>query len=131
MDVKVTATGGSTGPIDWDIDGKKPKQSSIFFPEGSGAHTVKFKLKDDTGRDLRFDTSQPFWAHVNEAGECPPPGSASGQTEVVQCTDKELTVMNRNSGAACTIPYQLNFVDRSGKAEGVDPDFKNGGGGGI
>jgi len=127
MDVTVTALAGSTGPIDWKIDGKKAKDSSIFFAKGSGPQTVKFKLDDTTGRDLRFDSSSPFWAHINEAGQCPPEGAMNNQTDVVKCTDKELTISNANSGNPCTIRYQLNFVDGSGNREPVDPDFKNGG----
>ena len=127
MDVKVTASGGSSGPIDWEIDGKKAKDSSIFFEKGSGPHTVKFKLDDKTGRDLRFDDGSPFWAHINEAGECPPKDATNSQTGVVKCTDKELTVSNANSGNPCTIRSQLNFVDGAGNPQSVDPDFKNGG----
>ena len=130
MDVKVTASGQSGGGIDWDIDGKKPHESKIHFAPGTGPHTVKFKLQDSSGRDLRFDPSNPIWDHVSET-ECPANGAKSGQIEVVNCQDKMLTIRNRNSGDPCTLHYQLNFVDGGGSAEPVDPIFHNGGGGFI
>ena len=127
MDVKVTANEGGGAGVDWDLDGKKPHESRIDFEKGSGPHTVKFKLFDRTGRNLRFDAAKPIWDHVSDT-ECPSPGSASGQIDVLDCSDRELTVSNKNS-AACTLHYQLNFVDGAGAAQEVDPMFKNGGGG--
>jgi hypothetical protein len=129
MDVKVTATASGTGPIEWEIDGKKPHKSQLEFPPRSGPHKVKFKLHDSTGRDLRFDSADPFWAHIDETGQCPQSGAANPQTGVHSCSDRELTIANKNSGDPCTIHYQLNFVDGQGNAVGVDPIFKNGGGG--
>ena len=131
MDVKVSARRGDGDSIDWDIDGKKPKKSVLEFAQGSGSHTISFKLHDSTGRHLRFDTQDPFWAHVSEVELCPAKGSSADQTKVVSCTDKELTVSNANSGDACTIHYQLNFVDQQSRAVPVDPMIKNGGGGGT
>lgn len=131
MDVKVSAKRADGGSIEWDIDGKKPKQSVLEFKEGTGGHTINFKLQDSTGRHLRFDKGDPFWAHVSEGDECPPRGASADQTRVVSCTDKELTVSNANSGDACTIHYQLNFVDEASRPEPVDPMIKNGGGGGV
>jgi hypothetical protein len=128
MDLKVTATGRESGSIDWDIDGKKPHESKIDFEKGTGPHTVKFKLNDHTGRNLRFDLDAPIWDHKSETG-CPPAGSSSDQIEVVDCIDNQLTAINKNSGQACTLHYQLNFVDDYGSAQRVDPIFKNGGGG--
>jgi len=128
MDVKVTANGSGGSGIDWDIDGKKPKESKMHFAKGTGPHTIKFKLHDSSGRNLKFDPSQPIWDHVSET-DCPPSGSKSGQIEVVECGDKMLTITNANSGDECTLHYQLNFVDESGSAEPVDPIFHNGGGG--
>jgi len=127
MDVKVTANGNAAGGIDWDLDGKKPHQSQIDFPKGTGARDVAFKLFDRTGRNLRFDSAAPIWDHVHDT-DCPPSGAASGQIDIVDCSDKQLSVNNKNS-AACTLHYQLNFVDGNGQAEAVDPMFKNGGGG--
>lgn len=127
MNIKVTATGACSGPIDWDIDGKKPKDAAKEFAKNTGPHTVKFRLDDKTGRNLRFDCRSPFWDHIDDAGKCPPPGSHSDQTEVISCSEKELTVINKNSGDPCTVHYQLNFVDAAGTAEPLDPEFKNGG----
>ena len=128
MDIKVNASGGSCGPIEWDIDGKKPQQSRHEFKEQTGPHQVKFKLKDQTGRGLKFDSSQPIWNEKNSGG-CPTGPSQSDQIRVLSCSEKELTIVNANSGDPCTIHYQLNFVDCDGQPEGVDPEFKNGGGG--
>lgn len=130
MDVKVTATEGSSG-IEWDIDGKKPHKSVIEFKQGTGPHTVQFKLKDKTERKLRFDDADPFWSHETTSGGCPANGVQSGQTGVVQCSGDKLTITNANSGDPCSIHYQLNFVDGAGKPIPVDPEFKNGGGGRI
>lgn len=127
MDVRVTATGGRNGAIDWDIDGKKPKEARLDFAKDSGPHRIKFKLFDNTGRGLRFDDSGPFWAHETQSGDCPPANSTSGETRVVDCKDTSLFVDNKNS-KDCTIQYQLNFVDSAGKREPVDPMIKNGGG---
>jgi hypothetical protein len=128
MDVKVTANGLGADGIDWDIDGKKPHESRVDFEKGSGPHRIKFKLHDRTNRNLRFDASNPIWDHKSEAG-CPAAGSNSDQIEIVDCNDNQLTILNRNSGEACTLHYQLNFRGEDGSAEPVDPIFKNGGGG--
>lgn len=127
MDVKVTAKAGSAGSIDWDIDDKKPKESRLDFPPGSGADTIKFTLFDRSGQALRFDCNGPFWAHLSESGQCPPSGARCDQTNVLECSGKHLSVRNENSGAACTIQYQLNFVDGRGNPVPVDPMIKNGG----
>lgn len=129
MDIKVTASGGASGPIDWDIDGKKPHKASHEFKEKTGPHEIKFKLGDKTGRGLKFDAQQPIWDEKNTTG-CPASQSNSDQIEVQSCSDRELTISNANSGDPCTIHYQLNFVDSEGRPEVVDPEFKNGGGGG-
>jgi len=127
MDIKITATGGATGPIAWDLDGKKPQQCSHEFKPKSGPHEVTFKLNDNTGRDLRFNCRHPFSEHKDVAG-CPPDHSASDQIQVISCSTKELTISNANSGPACTIHYKLNFVDKQQTTEEIDPEFKNGGG---
>jgi hypothetical protein len=130
MDVKITATEGPGG-VEWDIDGKKPKKSVIEFKEGTGPHTIDFKLQDKTRRNLRFDTKDPFWSHETTTGDCPSGGAMSGQTGVVDCSDNRLTVTNANSGDPCSILYQLNFIDGEATPIPVDPEFKNGGAGRI
>ena len=129
MDVKVSAKGARTGPIDWDIDGKKPHKSVLDFKKGAGPLTISFKLHDSTGRKLRFDRESPIWAHASDAYACPPRGASSDELQVVSCDDRNLTVTNANSKAG-TIHYQLNFVDEEEKFEPVDPMIRNGGGGG-
>ena len=131
MDIKVRAR-ESSGAIDWEIDGKNPKRSRIRFKARDGETKVRFKLDDDTDRGLRFDSSQPFSNQkepdsdvLNEDAPCPPDGARSDQAEVLECSDDKLTVLNKNS-EPCIVRYKLHFVDRSGEAHCVDPEFKNG-----
>ena len=131
MDVKVTASAGSGGAIEWDINGKKPKNSELDFPRNSGPDTIKFTLFDRSGKNLRFDCNGPFWAHADDTQACPPEHSQCDQTNVIECTGKHLNVRNENSGEPCTIHYQLNFVDGSGNSVPVDPMIKNGGTGSV
>lgn len=124
--IRVEAAAGGGGLIDWEIDGKKAKESKIDFEKGSGPVTVEFKLQDRTDRKLRFDTANPIWVHENDAGVCPPDGATDNQIEVHSCDDKTLTLINKNDKAS-TLRYQLNFVDKSNQSEPCDPEFKNGG----
>lgn len=125
-DVKVEARTGDRGLIDWEIDGKKAKDSKIDFEKDSGPVTVEFKLRDATNRELRFDTADPIWVHENEQGQCPPNGATDNQIEVVSCIDDRLTLINKNRKES-TLRYQLNFVDHANNSEPCDPEFKNGG----
>lgn len=125
--VKVEARTGEKGLIDWKIGGQKAKHSKIFFQKGDEDVVVKFKLKDETDRNLRFDQKSPIWIHENEAGQCPPKGATDKQIEVVSCDDKTLTLLNKNA-RECTLRYQLNFFDQANQGETCDPEFKNGGG---
>ena len=126
MDVKVKATLVADN-VEWTIDGKKPKQSVLTVAPKSGAVKMDFKLNDHSGRDLRFDTSDPIWILETEQDMCPGPGSTSDQISVAECDNKRLSIVNANSGAARTLHYQLNFVDGDGAPEVVDPIIKNGG----
>lgn len=128
MNVVVTAKAGANGDVDWAIDGKHPKESSLEFPPKTGPHTIVFHLDDQTGRNLRFHDSSPFSAEKNNGGNCPSKGAQCDQTRVQPGGEKTLVVMNANSGDPCTINYQLTFVDGTGKSEDVDPEIKNGGG---
>lgn len=114
------------GLIDWEIDGKKAKDSKIDFEKDSGPVTVEFKLQDTTGRQLRFDTTDPIWVHENDAGQCPPNRATDDQIQVQTCDDKTLTLINKNEKES-TLRYQLNFVDKADQREPCDPEFKNGG----
>jgi hypothetical protein len=126
VNVNVTAK-GSDGPVDWEIDGKKAANSTIEFKPKTGPQVIHFMLDDQTGRDLRFDQSDSFWADKNLAAGCPSAGASCDQTTVLSCNDKQLVVRNENSGEPCTVHYQLNFVDAQGNREGADPIIKNGG----
>lgn len=124
--IRVEAAAGGGGLIDWEIDGKKAKDSKIDFEKDSGPVSVEFKLQDRTSRKLRFDTADPIWIHENELGQCPPNGATDNQIEVQTCDDKTLTLINKNEKAS-TLRYQLNFVDEANQSEPCDPEFKNGG----
>jgi hypothetical protein len=124
--IRVEAGVGDGGLIDWEIDGKKPKESKIDFEKGSGPVTVEFKLQDRTDRELHFNTANPIWVHENELGQCPPDGATDNQIAVQTCDDKTLTLINKNEKAS-TLRYQLNFVDKANQSEPCDPEFKNGG----
>jgi hypothetical protein len=77
---------------------------------------------------FQFDQSDPFWAAKDLPG-CPAQGSSCDQTTVQSCNGKQLLVRNENSGAACTVQYQLNMLDGQNNAVPVDPIIKNGGSG--
>jgi hypothetical protein len=127
MNVSVTARQASDGSIDWEIDGKKPEKSELEFKAKSGSDLIHFMLDDQTGRDLRFHPTDAFWAEKDLGGGCPAAGSSCDQTRIQSCNDTELVVHNDNSGAACTVHYQLNLLDKENSAIGVDPIIKNGG----
>ena len=124
--VKVEASPGDQGLINWEIDGQKAKNSKIEFAKGENDVAVEFKLQDMTNRKLRFDKESPIWVHEDEVGQCPPAGATDAQIEVVSCDDNTLKLVNKNA-KECTLRYQLNFVDKSNKGETCDPEFKNGG----
>ena len=124
--IKVGAKAGSGGAIDWEIDGKKAKDSRIDFKKDDLDVVVKFKLDDDTDRGLRFDTQSPIWVHENEHGQCPPNGASDEQIEVLSCDGDTLELINKNAKES-TLRYQLNFVDQGNNAQPCDPEFKNGG----
>lgn len=131
MDIKVKAKAAG-GEIDWEIAGKKPKQSRIPFKKDAGETEVQFKLDDATPLGLRFDSSGPFSDQkepdsdvVNEDAPCPADGSRSDQTKVLECKDDKLTVLNKNS-EECIVRYKLHFRDKHGREHCVDPEFKNG-----
>lgn len=125
--VKVEATPGDKGLIDWEIDGKKAKHSKIEFKKGHADVPIEFMLKDYTDRKLRFDKESPIWVHEDEAGQCPPKGAMNEQIEVISCSDNKLKLINKNA-KECTLRYQLNFFDKSNHDQTCDPEFKNGGG---
>jgi hypothetical protein len=126
-DVKVEAFDDPAGGIDWEIDGRKAKQSSLQFPKGSQDVQVDFRLKDKTAaRGLRFNRSDPIWVHETNAAQCPPAGSSDAQIQFLNCTDDVLTVINTNAKNS-TLRYQLNFLNNSSGDEPCDPEIKNGG----
>lgn len=127
MDVKVTAE-QVCGQVEWTINGKKPKKSVIELPKGSGRHTLDFHLVDRTDLGLRF-AEDAIWVHENAQGECPGAGINSCQIQVASLKPRKLSIWNENSGAPCSLQYQLNFVSECGDRFDLDPTIRNGGGG--
>ena len=127
LNVKVRATLDASGQIDFEVDGKKAKDSRIKLDKDSGAHSIDFDLHDQTGRQLQFNQGDPIWAGDNVP--CPPaPGLNSDQMSIDGCVPQTLTVTNSNNGAPRDVRYQLNFVDSAGVPQSCDPIIENGGG---
>jgi hypothetical protein len=125
--VKVRATLDASGQIDFEVDGKKAKDSRLKLDKNSGVHSIDFDLHDQTGRQLQFNTGDPIWA--GDDVPCPPaPGLNSDQLAVAGCVPQSLTVTNSNNGSPRDVRYQLNFVDAAGGAQSCDPIIENGGG---
>lgn len=121
--VRASLIGGS---IDWEVDGIKARDAKLKLHKGSGAHELDFRLDDDTGLGLAFDTNDPIW--VGENIPCPPPrGINSDQISVSACSSANLLTVDENSGRARELRYQLNFVTADGRQEMCDPIIENGG----
>lgn len=129
MNVTVTGQKASDGSLSWTVNGAPAGKSELNFGHGTGSQLIHFILDDQTGEGLQFDQADPFWAAKDLGGGCPPSSSSCDQTVVQSCNGKQLVVRNENSGAACTVHYQLNLVDTQNNAVGVDPIIKNGGSG--
>jgi hypothetical protein len=125
--IKVRAVLDAAGAVDFEVDGKKPKDHRLKLDKDSGAQSIAFDLHDQTGRQLQFNQGDPIWAGDNVP--CPPaPGLNSDQLSIAGCVPQTLTVVNANSGAAREVRYQLNFIDAGGGAQTCDPIIENGGG---
>jgi hypothetical protein len=99
----------------------------IKLPKDSGAFEIRYKLKDETGRGLKFREECPISASEHE--ECPTyEGLDTRQITVVDRDDLKLVINNENYGAHRTIGYILHFVDKAGTPEPFDPIILNGGG---
>jgi hypothetical protein len=129
MDVKVKAEKSGDGSIAWTIDGKRPKDSVIDVGKKSPPTELDFKLTDKAKAGLRFDCARPFDVDENANGDCPPDGIHTREIAVLECSRHKLKILDRNINE-CTLHYQLNFVDGAGKQHVVDPEIRNGGGGG-
>lgn len=124
----------SKGDIVWTLDdkknGKKGERKKVDLPKDSGEWSFKIRLDDDTPYGLKFDPSDPIW--IAETNNCPPPPGIN--TDQIYDVDvngqKTLTFRDRNCGDAVDLKYQLNFLTSDNqRAEPLDPDIRNGGGG--
>lgn len=127
QDVEFTArlNGGS---VEWDADDGKPaKNHRVNVGAGARPERIDFKIRDQTGLQLQFDTAAPIdvWEQVG----CPPSGIATDQIEVRDCNPNKLTIRSLNTGPARTLQYQLNVIAKDGSRRPCDPIIDNGGGG--
>lgn len=107
--------------------GRYLRDKEIKLPKDSGAFEIRFKLKDDTKRGLRFREDCPISASEQE--KCPSyEGIDTRQISVVDRDDSKLSIRDENWGAARTIGYALHFIDDQGRKETYDPIIENGGG---
>lgn len=126
-DVRVEALQAANGTVEFEIDGRKAKESRIQLAAKSGPHELEYTLHDRSGRGLAFDSGDPIW--VGEDCPCPPPeGLATDQIAIERCDDRKLAVTDSNSGRARELRYQLNFVAADGSRHECDPIINNGGG---
>jgi hypothetical protein len=129
MSLKIEFTARNQGgAVVWDgPDGQPAKGHRIHVPKGHPEHEIEFTINDKTGLGLGFDEHNAF--HVWENEGCPPPGIATDQIELVQASGDKVRILNRNSGPARTLQYQLNVIGKDGQNWPCDPIIDNDGGG--
>jgi hypothetical protein len=116
------------GTVVWeDPDGNPAKFHRLHVPKGHPSQIIDFTIKDETGLALRFDHTDAF--HVWESEGCPPPGIDTDQVDLLSADPGKIRILNRNSGSARTLQYQLNVVGKDGKNWPCDPIIDNNGGG--
>jgi len=123
--VKARPEGGS---IEWDVDFKSPPDPGkvkIELPRGAGPEEIVFHLVPTHGLDVEFNPDDPIW--VSRGDRCPDQRGLDPQISIAGTSARKLRIHNANSGAGCTLHYQLNFLG----ADPCDPIIINGGGGGI
>ena len=116
------------GEVVWEgPDGKPAKTHRLHVAKGEPPQVIEFTFKDKTRLGLGFDQDAPF--QVWEKEGCPPAGIDTDQIEVVHCSPSKVRIVNRNTGPARSLQYQLNVVATDGKAWPCDPIIDNDGGG--
>lgn len=71
QDVEFTAR-MSCGSIEWDaVDGKPAKNHRLDVGAEAPPERTEYKIRDQTGRQLRFDTGAPIdvWEQAERRGE--------------------------------------------------------------
>lgn len=133
--IKVTVT-AQPGPRfsevwqDADKPNDPPKHGPIECPYDSGSHVISFHLTDRSGLGLQFASTAEEAMWVAQSGSsCPTAAGNGGQIEFPYKPHPHLLMVNdRNSGEACELHYQLNFVGNDGQSYPHDPIISNGGG---
>ena len=110
-----------------DQAGRHCQDEHIKLPKDSGSFEIRYKLKDETRRGLKFRKDCPISASEHE--DCPQyEGLDTRQITVVDRDDLKLVIRDENWGAQRKIGYILHFVDEDGNPEPFDPIILNGGG---
>lgn len=120
MGTVVFGLGGTVDPsTNGDIKG-----STIRIDKGKSPTEIRFKLKDDTQRDLEFVESDPIWVGLRKDCEeegCPSSGLSGFQ--LVRVSERKLTVSRADIDDEYV--YMLRFIDETGKPFEYDPIIKN------
>ena len=133
--VDVHAQTGSKGEIefshDWRLKEHGPggSRGPIDVPHGTPRSPLHFKLRDTTGRRLRFfeDSKDAIWAKVDECPDCEGGGGQIDYKDSIS-GGPNLKVHNLNS-EPCELHFALRFKDEDDIVETYDPVIRNGGGG--
>jgi len=132
-DVKVTVKGTGWNPIAWTQEVKTAGHGSgndkIKFPHGTDNYDIIFTLDNQTGHDIGFDASGPFFIERTLPGSPYPNKFNTDQLMVKSCDANKLVVRNWNE-LPMEFHYQINFVDAIGnRVRAFDPIILNDGGG--
>ena len=131
VEVDVFAKLNGSGGIDWSHKVRNPgheKGNKIKLNKGIG-YEIQFDLRADSGLNVRFDASRPFFCKEGTSDPCPS-SITTQQIMVDSCEDDELVVLDWNYGNEQELRYQLNFVDDAGnRLDPYDPVILNEGGG--
>ena len=149
-DIYLIPTRGGGGKVNWTwaYDGNYGTVQSfpvIDLGKDSGEHKITFTIIDPQSQIVFDGTSlqgpggpyqNAFWVMKKQGGASKQPGVQPNDQLSDIAIGKggvQLTLKDKNNGDAQTFAYQLNFKDMAtGNAvTAIDPDLKNGGGGGT
>ena len=121
--------------------GDPSKKGRIDLPFGDTSYKLRFKLRDETGKELKFIDPCEQAMYVAVGTRCPSECGDGGQIDYrYPWTPHQLTVEDLNAGDECTLAFTLRFDGERGQQASdpgrqcppyeYDPIIKNGGGGG-